>query len=81
MYTPFLDNANHFGQDRFGFTAEEAGVSIMCVDLVGVALSIPLGLLIDWGGNRRYYIIFSTFLFSICHLLFYTLPQSTQGTQ
>ena len=51
----------------------------MYVYLVGVVLSIPLGIFIDWFGNRRYSIILSAFLFTASHLLFFVSPQCQNG--
>ena len=53
----------------------------MYVDFIAVITSIPVGLMIDKIGRRRKFIIFSTFLFALTHLIFYQLPNCWGGNE
>ena len=77
LFVPFLDNANKFYQFRFGYDPVSAG-NILIIPYVSSAFLSPLfGYMVDKIGKRGKFIILATFLFFITHLLFTTLPNSS----
>jgi MFS family permease len=75
MYVPFMDNVNRLFQKRFCFTQVSAGSVITITYLVTGAVSIPLGMLVDYIGKRRYFIMGTILVFTIAHLIILLYPQ------
>lgn len=77
-YVPFLDNANKFYHERFGFSIMDAG-QIVTVGYVVAAITSPVvGRISDKFTNYRpFFIVVSTIMFFISHLQFYYMPLTT----
>jgi len=75
MYVPFMDNVNRFFQKRFCFTQVSAGSVITITYLVTGAVSVPLGMLVDYIGKRGYFIIGTILIFTIAHFTILLYPQ------
>ncbi|CAD8180519.1 unnamed protein product [Paramecium octaurelia] len=77
-YVPFLDNANKFYHERFGFSIMDAG-QIVTVGYVVAAITSPIvGRISDKFTNYRpFFIVVSTIMFFISHLQFYYMPLTT----
>lgn len=75
LYVPFLDNANKLLQVRFCYTQKSAGRAIMVTYLVAALFSAPLGLLVDYVGFKRYFIIVSMCIFTLAQSFILFFPQ------
>ncbi|CAD8146157.1 unnamed protein product [Paramecium octaurelia] len=77
-YVPFLDNANKFYHERFGFSIMHAG-RIVTVGYIVAALSSPIiGKISDtFSHKRQVLIVASTLMFFLSHLQLYYMPHST----
>jgi MFS family permease len=82
MYIPFMDNVNRLFQKRFCFTQVSAGSVITITYLITGAVSVPLGMLVDYigklvhyVGKRRYFIIATILVFTIAHFIILLYPQ------
>jgi len=76
LVVPFLDNANKFYQYRFGYDSVTAGNILIIPYVLSAFLSPLFGLIIDKRGKRGKFIILTTFLFLVTHILFTVLPNS-----
>lgn len=78
-YVPFLDDANDFAQEKFGFSAVTAG-RVLTIPYIMSAITSPfLGPYVDKVGKRRLFIMATCVMFSITHLLFGLLESGEDG--
>lgn len=75
QYIPFLDNVSKLIQVRFCFSQLSAGKSIMITYLVTSFLGLPLGILVDKIGYKRYLIMIGMGVFLVAHMIIYLYPQ------
>lgn len=79
QYVPFLDNANALLQVRFCFSQVTAGKNITITYIVVGAFGLPIGLLVDKIGFKRYFIILGMCVFTIGHSIILLYPQCTES--
>ncbi|CAD8147015.1 unnamed protein product [Paramecium octaurelia] len=70
LFVPFLDNGNELLQERFGMTAEQAGLFLIIPYLVASGSTPFIGNMADKFGRRSLLIIVTSFIFLITHILF-----------
>jgi len=75
QYIPFLDNANRLYQKRFCFLQTTAGEMVMITYIATALFSGPLGILVNYFGYRRLFIIGATIIFLIAHMIIWLYPQ------
>lgn len=75
QYVPFLDNANKLFQVRFCFSQVTAGKNITITYVVVAAFGLPIGLLVDKFGFKRYFIIAGMVIFAIGQAIILLTPQ------
>lgn len=75
QYIPFLDNVNKLLQTRFCFSQISAGKNIMITYIVTSLVGLPLGIMVDRIGFKRYFTILGLAFFLISHLIIYTYKQ------
>lgn len=75
QYIPFLDNVNKLLQARFCFSQISAGKNIMITYIVTSLVGLPLGIMVDRIGFKRYFTILGLAFFLISHLIIYTYKQ------
>jgi MFS family permease len=75
LYIPFLDNVNELIQVRFCFNQVAAGRNVMVTYLVTSLLGIPIGILVDRLGFKRYFIMIGMSVFLGAHLIIFVFPQ------
>ncbi|CAD8118594.1 unnamed protein product [Paramecium sonneborni] len=80
IFIPFLDNANQFCQQRFNLSNISAGRAIMITYLTPMFISPFIGCVVDRVGYRRRWMILTSILFIISHLLFAIIPTPEDGS-
>ena len=81
MWIPFMDNVNRMFQKRFCYTQVSAGNIITVAYVVAALLSIPLGLVVDKYGERRYITMAGLLTFFIAHLIMLIYPQCSDSEE
>ncbi|CAD8084472.1 unnamed protein product [Paramecium primaurelia] len=78
-YTPFLDDANDFLQEKFEFTNVQAG-KVLTIPYLMAAITSPFfGPYIDKVGKRRKFILITCVLFTLTHFTFGMMPNGQHG--
>ncbi|CAD8114867.1 unnamed protein product [Paramecium sonneborni] len=80
IFIPFLDNANQFCQQRFNLSNISAGRAIIITYLTPMFVSPFIGCIVDKVGYRRRWMILTSLLFIISHLLFAIIPTPEDGS-
>ncbi|CAD8202056.1 unnamed protein product [Paramecium pentaurelia] len=80
IFIPFLDNANQFCQQRFNLSYISAGRAIIITYLTPIFISPFIGYIVDKVGYRRRWMILTSLLFIISHLLFAIIPTPEDGS-
>lgn len=80
QYVPFLDNVNRLLQERFCFSQVTAGQNIT-INYAAVGIfGLPIGLLADKIGYKRYFIIVGMCIFTTGQAIILLYPQCIQST-
>ncbi|CAK60131.1 unnamed protein product (macronuclear) [Paramecium tetraurelia] len=80
IFIPFLDNANSFCQERFNLSNISAGRAIIITYLTPIFVSPFIGYVVDKVGYRRRWMILTSLLFILSHLLFAIIPTPEDGS-
>jgi MFS family permease len=81
LYVPFMDGANRLYQFRFCFTQVSSGKALVVTYVVAAAFSIPLGLLVDKIGYKRYFIMVAMGILTIAQIIILVYPQCSPPNQ
>ncbi|CAD8173510.1 unnamed protein product [Paramecium octaurelia] len=78
-YTPFLDNANDFLQQKFEFTYLQSGRLLTLTYLAASILSPLIGPYVDQVGKRRLFILATCVSYILTHFLFGIMKSNHEG--
>jgi MFS family permease len=75
LYVPFMDGANRLYQFRFCFTQVSSGKALVVTYVVAAVCSVPLGMLVDRVGYKRYFIMLAMVIFTVAQSYILAYPQ------